>query len=81
MIKDIVQFFIAIFFILLTFLGVGLFMIKTLSSYECQAYGETAGLETRHVGVGTCMVNDTEYGWMSYEERKMARFGERTGDK
>ena len=39
------------------------------SKYKCQAYGELTGHEVKVIAGYTCMINDPDKGWMSYEER------------
>ena len=44
---------------------------------QCAAYEEITGVETKY-NTFMCYINDPEYGWMSYAERKATRFAERT---
>jgi hypothetical protein len=39
------------------------------AKYKCQAYGELTGHEVKVIAGYTCMINDPDKGWMSYEER------------
>ena len=36
---------------------------------KCEAYGELTGYEVEIISGYTCMINDPDKGWMSYEER------------
>jgi len=71
------RFFGPLFLIVFGMMGAVVWGVKGIAEYECNQYGLVAGLETRHVGLETCMINDPEYGWISYEERKMTRVAER----
>jgi hypothetical protein len=48
------------------------------SSHSCNLYGKATGLETQHIGLETCMINDERLGWLSYEERKASRIAANT---
>jgi hypothetical protein len=53
-------------------------LMKAASVYECKSYGRITGLETDHFSL-TCMINDPDLGWVTYEERKLSRVAEKTG--
>ena len=46
------------------------------SAARCETYGETSGLEVK-AEKSYCFINDPEYGWITYQERKEQRFAER----
>lgn len=45
--------------------------------WTCDSYGEVSGLPTDTIGIGTCMIKDPALGWVSYDERKASRIGEK----
>lgn len=51
--------------------------VAIIDARACYHYGQITKLETTHIGVDICMVNDPDYGWISYAERNRQRNAER----
>jgi hypothetical protein len=45
----------------------------SFQEFKCRSYGEVTGYEVKTITGGTCMINDPDKGWMSYEERVRRR--------
>jgi hypothetical protein len=53
-------------------------LLANLSArWTCGGYGEVTGLDTKVIGIYTCMIEDPEHGWMTYKERYASRIAER----
>ena len=77
MMWDFMQFMAVMLLIMAIFVGGMLLTIRAYSMSQCAKYGDIAGLETKHIGLDQCMINDPELGWMTFGERAATRIGQR----
>lgn len=69
--------FMAVFFVVSFLVSLPIvFSVRSFDKYDCDLYGEQTGLETNYAMM-TCYVNDEDYGWLTKEERRLTRFGQR----
>ena len=57
-----------------------LLLLSVPDRAACRSYGKITGLETNYAWL-SCYAKDENYGWMTLEERKNTRYGQRINEE